>query len=341
MSVPPPTPGPTVSEAHGPTSPDSPLVLGTMGWGRGGGEAADARAAGALRAGLDAGITLLDTADIYGAGDSERTVGAVLAELAPQERARVRVQTKCGIVLGETDPRGAPATRYDSSAAHVRASLEASLSRMGLETVDTLLVHRPDVLTPVEETVRAFLDAREAGLVRRLGVSNLGAGRLLAFQRALTRLAADGTGLACVQVELGLHHRTLVETVVLANHDAAPADAGTAGLAQVCLDEGVELQAWGPLGQGRYTRGPQDPGVGGPAEDAAAVVAQVAGELETSPEAVVLAWLLRLPWGVRPVIGTQDPARIAACAAAPRAAAAMDSAQWHRLWTAARGTPLP
>ena len=58
MSVPPPTPGPTVSEAHGPTSPDSPLVLGTMGWGRGGGEAADARAAGALRAGLDAGITL-------------------------------------------------------------------------------------------------------------------------------------------------------------------------------------------------------------------------------------------------------------------------------------------
>jgi predicted oxidoreductase len=56
---------------------------------------------------------------------------------------------------------------------------------------------------------------------------------------------------------------------------------------------------------------------------------------------VVLAWLLRLPWGVRPVIGTQDPERVAACAEAAAAAEAMDSAQWHRLWTAARGAGLP
>ena len=66
-----------------------------------------------------------------------------------------------------------------------------------------------------------------------------------------------------------------------------------------------------------------------------------AAELGVSREAVVLAWLLRLPWGVRPVIGTQDPERVAACAEAAAAAEAMDSAQWHRLWTAARGRPLP
>ncbi|MCV7535762.1 hypothetical protein [Micrococcus luteus] len=56
---------------------------------------------------------------------------------------------------------------------------------------------------------------------------------------------------------------------------------------------------------------------------------------------MVLAWLLRLPWGVRPVIGTQDPERVAACAEAAAAAEAMDSAQWHRLWTAVRGAGLP
>ena len=71
------------------------------------------------------------------------------------------------------------------------------------------------------------------------------------------------------------------------------------------------------------------------------LVAELAEELGTSREAVVLAWLLRLPWGVRPVIGSQDPGRIAACAQAPAAAAALDSRRWHRLWSAVRGVSLP
>lgn len=336
----------------------SPLILGTMGWGAaptpppapGEGpallapadgeraEAARERARGALRAGLDAGVTVLDTADIYGAGVSEETVGALVAELPAARRAALRVQTKTGIVLHELGPDGRPRVRYDNSPAYVRAGLEASLGRLGTDTVDTLLIHRPDVLTPVADTVRAFLDAREAGLVRRLGVSNMGTARVLEYQRTLADLAADGTGLECVQMELGLHHRTLVEAVVLANHDAAPATAGAADLGSVCAAEGIELQAWGPLAQGRYTRGADGAAPeGGPA----AVVAEVARELEASREAVVLAWLLRLPWGVRPVIGTQDPARLAACAGADAAAARMDGAQWHRLWTAARGETLP
>ena len=333
-----------VDETPAPPRTGSPLILGTMGWG-----ADRDRARGALRAGLDAGITVLDTADIYGAGVSEETVGALVAELPAAAREALRVQTKTGIVLHEPGPDGRPRVRYDNSPAYVRAGLEASLARLGTESVDTLLIHRPDVLTPVADTVRAFLDAREAGLVRRLGVSNMGTARVLEYQRALAGLAADRTGLACVQMELGLHHRTLVEAVVLANHDAAPATAGAADLGAVCAAEGIELQAWGPLAQGRYTRGsdgsvPRDraeqaalAAAGGPA----AVVAEVALELEVSREAVVLAWLLRLPWGVRPVVGSQDPARLAACAGAEDAAARMDGAQWHRLWTAARGETLP
>ena len=144
--------------------------------------------------------------------------------------------------------------------------------------------------------------------------------------------SADGTGLACVQVELGLHHRILVEAVVLANHPDAPADADAGRLGPVCAAEGIELQAWGPLGQGRFSSGD---------DGAAGVVGEIAAELGVSREAVVLAWLLRLPWGVRPVIGTQDPERVAACAEAAAAAEAMDSAQWHRLWTAVRGAGLP
>ncbi|MEZ7778289.1 aldo/keto reductase [Micrococcus luteus] len=289
-------------------TPATPIVLGTMAWGSvpppppdadpGAGpegpagaaqaEAAVERARRALRAGIEAGVDLLDTADIYGAGRSEETVGRLLHELPYEERSALKVQTKCGIVLHEPDPAGRRLTRYDSSPEHVRA----------------------------------FLDAREAGLVGKLGVSNLGVGRVLEFQRELESQAADGTGLACVQVELGLHHRTLVEAVVLANHPDAPADADAGRLGPVCAAEGIELQAWGPLGQGRFSSGD---------DGAAGVVGEVAAELGVSREAVVLAWLLRLPWCVRPVIGTQDPERVAACTEAAAAAEAMDSAQWHRL----------
>ena len=354
----------------------SPLVLGTMGWGTDGDR--PARADAALQAALAAGVTVLDTADIYGGGDSERAVGAALAGLAPEDRARLRVQTKCGIVLPGTTPphttpphttppdaapgiSPAPTTRYDSTPGHLKASLAASLERLGVDRVDVMLIHRPDLLTPVEQTVRAFLDEREAGRVDRLGVSNLPLDRAARFHRELRRLSADGTGLDCVQVELGLHHRALVEAAVLANHGTAAATAGAEGLPQWCADEGVALQAWGPLGQGRYTRGaaaarPSVDTTGGltrdhtgnPADvarsseqEAAVVVQELADRLGLPGEAVVLGWLRRLPWDVRPVVGTMDPGRIAACARADEAAAALDHADWYRLLTAARGVALP
>lgn len=350
-----PPPAATALPQAWPATPaaSSPLVLGTMGWGTAG-DGPD-RAAAALEAAMDSGITVLDTADIYGGGDSERAVGAALAGLAPQDRARVQVQTKCGIVLPGTCAPGAsapaPTTRYDSSPAHLAASLAGSLDRLGRDRVDTLLIHRPDVLTPVEDTVRAFLDEREAGRVDRLGLSNLPLERARRFQQALRRLSADGTGLDCVQIELGLHHRALVEAAVLAGHDDAVPTSGAAGLPQWCADEGIALQAWGPLGQGRYTGAapsaeecaaadrPTAPH--GTAQEAAAVVRELAERLALPAEAVVLGWLRRLPWDVRPVIGTRDPQRITACARADLAAAALDHADWYRLLTAARAVPLP
>ena len=369
-------------DGRSPRQTASPLVLGTMGWGAssagGGGTSGDgaSREAAVLDAALALGVSVLDTADIYGDGASERAVGAALAGLDPAVRAGLRVQTKCGIVLPGTTPPGAtapaPTTLYDSSPAHLKSSLAASLERLGTERVDTLLIHRPDLLTPVEDTVRAFLDEREAGRVDRLGVSNLPLDRARRFQDTLRRLSADGTGLGCVQLELGLHHRALVEAAVLANHDTAAATAGAAGLPQWCVDEGIALQAWGPLGQGRYTgaaagvsmggpkSGPSDDAAEAPAgvpaeapeggpqatvrcpeQGAAVVVQELAERLGVPGEAVVLGWLRRLPWDVRPVVGTMDPGRLAACARAEEAACGLDHADWYRLLTAARGVPLP
>ena len=111
------------------------------------------------------------------------------------------------------------------------------------------------------------------------------------------------------------------------------------GLAELCAERGIALQAWGSLGQGRYTRGTEQ--AADQDREAAAVVAEIAGRLEVSGEAVVLAWLLKLPWRIQPVVGTVNPDRLRAAAQAPVAADRMDSLDWYRLWTAARGAPLP
>ncbi|MGO1884118.1 MAG: aldo/keto reductase [Citricoccus sp.] len=328
-----------------PAGAAQPVVLGLMGWGGGWGteplddagrEAVDATARQALGAALAAGITTVDTADIYAHGRSEETLGRLLAA-EPGLRDRFHLQTKCGILVGGSPLHGEAATRYDSSPAHVRASITASLARLGTERIDTLIIHRPDVLTDPAETVGAYLEAQAEGVVGRLGVSNMPLAWVRRFDDALRAASGGAEGLVCVQLEMGLHRRALVESVVLANHPEAAPSAGMGGLVEFVRERGITLQAWGSLAQGMFTRH-------GPGEATAAAVATVAGvarELETSREAVVLAWLVRLPWGIRPVIGSVTPARIADCGQAADVARRMDAEQWYRLWTAARGEQLP
>lgn len=331
----------------GPAGPESPLVLGLMGWGGGwatepldaaGRDAADAVARPALQAALAAGITTVDAADIYAHGRSEETLGRLLAA-DPTLRGRLHLQTKCGILVGGSPLHGAGSTRYDSSAEHVRTSIAAALTRLRTESIDTLIIHRPDVLTDPAITVGAYLEAKAAAVVGHLGVSNMPLAWVRRFDDALREQSGGAEGLACVQLEMGLHRRGLVESVVLANHPEAPPSAGTGGLVEFALDRGITLQAWGPLAQGLFTRhGLQE----APAPAAAvAEVACLARDLGTSREAVVLAWLLRLPWGIRPVIGSVTPARIAACSEAAEVAHRMEAEQWYRLWTAVRGEYLP
>ena len=318
-----------------------------MGWG-GGWDAAEPDATawqeaeqvagGALRSALAAGIATLDTADIYAHGRAEAVLGRLL-DADPGLRRRVRIQTKCGIRLGGSPLYAADTdqTRYDSSAGHVRAAVAGSLERLRTDHVDTLVIHRPDVLTDPAETVEAFLELKAEGAVGHLGLSNMGLAWVRRFDDALREASGGHETLACVQLELGLHARGLLEAVVLANHPQAPPTGDTEGLVQYCTARGIELQAWGPLGRGRYSRADPDPADA----PAAAEVHRVAGELGVGADVVVLAWLLRLPWAVRPVVGTTRPGRIAACATAEEAAARMDAAQWYRIWTAARGAPLP
>jgi len=300
------------------------------GWGTGPLTAADVAAAhAAVDTALETGIVDFDHADIYAHGKAEEVFGKVLRE-RPGLRDQIRLQTKCGIRLPEADRVG----RYDSSREAILARVDGSLQRLGTDRVETLLLHRPDPLAHPEEIAEAFQLLRDAGKVQRLGVSNMSGPQMRWLQAALP------DGLAVNQLEMSLHRSEWLETGVLVNH-AEAADLGFPhGTLEYCQANGVELQAWGPLAQGRYSGAPGAAETG-PDAATAALVSALAEDRDTTPEAVVLGWLMRHPAGIRPVIGTSNPDRIRACAGAERVAASMTGDEWYSLWIAARGRALP
>lgn len=142
------------------------------------------------------GMTLIDTADVYGRssvgelGDAEAILGEVLAK-APALRPQITIATKGGIV---------PGARYDSRAAYIRSACEASLRRLRVDTIDLYQVHRPDIFTHPEEVARSLADLRQTGKVREVGVSNYSASQFNALQGFLP------FPIATTQPELSLMH---------------------------------------------------------------------------------------------------------------------------------------
>lgn len=285
------------------------------------------QAAAVIEAALSAGITLFDHADIYRMGKAEAVFGEVLAA-TPGLREKILLQSKCGIRHGGNGLPG----RYDFSRENILACVDDSLRSLRTDHLDTLLLHRPDPLMDVAEVAGAVRDLMADGKIRALGVSNMSGAQIAYLQDNLE------IPIVANQLEMSLARRAWVESTVLVNRD----DDGAAGFPHGTLEHaaahGIELQAYGSLAQGRYSG--QNPA--SPADAAtAALVAELAAGYETSVEAVVLGWLMRHPARISPVIGTTNPERIAACADAPRVAAAMSRTDWYGLWVAARGAELP
>ena len=286
-------------------------------------------AAAAVGAALAAGITLFDHADIYRGGKSEAVFGEVLASDAGL-RDRIRLQTKCGIRLNE---RGL-ATHYDRSRDAILERVGGSLKRLQTEYVDVLLLHRPDPLTDLGEVAAAVGQLLAEGKVRQVGVSNMSGAQIRALQDRLD------VPVVANQLEMSLLKRAWLESQVLVNHPDSLDYSFPHGTLEYCTGNGVTLQAYGALARGLYT--------GAAAEDptsaetsTAVLIRELAGTYATTGESVLLGWLMKHPAGIAPVIGTVNPARIAACADAARVAQAMTRADWYGLWIAARGTNLP
>ncbi|WP_255955366.1 aldo/keto reductase [Streptomyces odontomachi] len=197
-----------------------PIGLGCMGMsGEFYGAADDARSIEVIHAALDAGVTHLDTADMYGSGSNEELVGRALRG----RRDAAVLATKFGI-------RRAEGRRWnDSSPAYARRACEASLRRLGVETIDLYYVHRLDAATPVEDTVGALAGLVQEGKVRHIGLSETSAENV--------RRAHAVHPIAAVQSEFSLWTRNVIDDGVLA----------------ACRDLGISLVAYSPLGRGFLT----------------------------------------------------------------------------------------
>jgi len=287
----------------------------------------------AVRAARAAGITDFDHADIYTHGKSEEVFGRLLAE-DPELGRGITIQTKVGVRLpGNTAGRGAP-VHYRLDRDTIRRGLEGSLRRLGVDSVERFMLHRPDPLADPQEVAATLDELRREGLIRSVGLSNMSLRQVCLYQQLLA------TPVTALQLELSLRHRGFVEQQILVNQTEAAGHPFPEGTLEYCAANGVEVQAWGALARGRYTGAPVPP------EDqhaaaTAEVVHGIARAHGVAGEAVVLAWLMRHPGGIRPVVGTTDPQRIAACAAAETLAARLGHEEWYALLNAARGHPVP
>jgi predicted oxidoreductase len=292
-----------------------------------------ARAACAtLDAAVEAGINFFDHADIYARGKSEQAFGRWLRG-RPGLRERIVVQSKCGIRFGD-DPAGAP-FRYDFSREHILSSVDGSLRRLGIEYLDVLLLHRPDPLVEPEEVARAFDELASAGKVRHFGVSNHNAAQIELLGRWVSR------PLVANQLEVSLLHTPMIDAGIDWNVAGASERVCGDGTLEYCRREGIMIQAWSPLARG--VLGDASAKADDHRRDRAAAVKAALAELASAkgaaPEAIALAWLLRHPARIVPIIGTCRPEKIRAACAAD--SVELSREEWVSLYVAARGRRLP
>jgi predicted oxidoreductase len=281
-----------------------------------------ARAARLVNVAYDNGINLFDTAEGYGLGTSEAALGRVFAE-SPGLRNKVTIQTKCAGLGG----------RGGMSHSVITNAVEGSLKRLRADYVDILLLHIQDPLMEPEEVARAFDDLKRSGKVRHFGVSNHTMTRIELLKKCLRQ------PLVIHQIQLSLAHPAFLDELTPAKGSLfLPVPfTGIAGL-DYCRLHDLQVQAYSPL-RGKSVFGSAD--LLGPPENAppelketAKKLHELAAEKGASPAAIALAWLLRHPGRIQPIIGAKRTEHIVDCCSSDTVELSAD--EWLTLWATLR-----
>jgi predicted oxidoreductase len=277
----------------------------------------------------ECGISLFDHADLYGFGKSEEVFGQVLRK-SPGLRNQIVIQSKCGQRFPEGWKLGDPLS-IDLTRDHIVGAVEGSLRRLGTDRLDILLLHVADALVRPDEVARAFDELHSAGKVRFFGVSNHNATQIQLLKKSVRQ------PIVVNQIHLGLGHPdAIADGMEFALSLARPrrqasryASLSGAGTMDYCRLQEIQIQAWSPL-RGELLKSPEE--AGSEFREAADLLADLAKAKQSTPSAVALAWLLRHPAGIVPVIGTGNPEHIAENCAAEKVSLSND--EWYALFAA-------
>ena len=275
-------------------------------------------AARVLETALEKGINFFDHADIYGGGQSEVRFAQAVKELG-LDREKLVIQSKCGIRKGF----------FDFSKEHILDSVDGILSRMDIDYLDLLALHRPDALMEAEEVAEAFRALKESGKVRHFGVSNQNR-----YQMELLQSYLDEP-LMVNQLQLSPAHTPMIDAGFHVNMKDDPATMRDGGILEYCQLKSVTPQAWSPflinLQEGIFANHPAY-------EELNQTIQHYADDYGVAAEAIVVAWILRHPAKIQTIVGSMNPDRLTKIAQAFDVQLTRE--QWYHIYRST-GNVLP
>lgn len=273
-----------------------------------------------IKAALALGANYFDHADVYGGSMSEAVFGEALSR-DPSAREKMFIQTKCGIRKAMN--------AFDLSTEYILASVEGSLKRLHTDYIDVLLLHRMDALMEPEEVAEAFGKLHQEGKVRSFGVSNATPLQIQLLQKYVRQ------PIVINQMQLSLAHCPMIAQGIYTNMGIDGAIDREGGVLDFCRLNDITIQTWAPLQFG-YQKGvfidhPDFPELN-------KVLGEIAEKYAVSKTAIALAWILRHPARMQPLIGTLKISRLEDSLNAMEVSLTRD--EWYALFEAA-GNKLP
>ncbi len=272
-----------------------------------------------LETAYDCGIDFFDHADLYAFGASEELFAQALAD-SSIPRDKIKIQTKCGI---------RPKVCFDFSKKHILESVDASLQRLRTDHVESFLLHRPDTLMEPEEVAEAFTRLHESGKVLYFGVSNMRPYQIELLQKYV------GQRLLINQLQFSAANTGMIDMGINVNMTNPQSVDHDGGILDYCRLKDITIQAWSPIQYGYFG------GVFLGSElypELNAVLDRLAGEKGVSSSAVAIAWILRHPAKIQPVLGTTKQQRVRDMCQASNITLTRE--EWYEIYLAA-GNKLP
>ena len=267
---------------------------------------------------IDEGINFFDHADIYGGGKSEEVFGTALKEMKGV-REKIFIQTKCGIRDGY----------YDFSKDHILEAVDGSLKRLKTDYIDVLLLHRPDALVEPEEVAEAFSILHASGKVRNFGVSNHNPMQIELLSQYLNQRIIIN------QLQLSITNTGMIDAGLNVNMQIDKSIDRDGSVLDYCRLNGITIQAWSPFQygffEGVFLDNPKFKVLNDEMD-------KVAKKYDVPKSAIPIAWILRHPAKIQPIVGTTNPKHLKEICQASNVN--LTKKEWYDLYKAA-GNKLP